>query len=105
MLVSSLTLAALAGVAVASPLRRNNLTEAPSVDLGYETHTASTNVRRILVPAKCISISADLSGSRLEATTSSQTSHTLSSLPVTCGSTPSGFPRGTARLSTKARQM
>lgn len=103
MLVSSLTLATLAGVAVASPtLRRNNLTEAPSVNLGYEVHTGTTNVRRIPVPGKCMAISADLLGSRLEATTSSPTSHTPSSLPVTYGSTPLAFRRGTALMLTPA---
>jgi hypothetical protein len=48
MLVRALTLAALTGAAVASLLRRNNVTQAPSVDLGYEIHTATTNVRSIL---------------------------------------------------------
>lgn len=43
MLVRALILAAITGVAVASPLRSNNQTEAPSVDLGYEIHTATTN--------------------------------------------------------------
>ncbi|KAG6363663.1 hypothetical protein INS49_008764 [Diaporthe citri] len=43
MLVSLLTLAALAGAAFGSPLRRNNLTDTPSVNLGYEIHTATTN--------------------------------------------------------------
>lgn len=102
MLVSSFTLAALAGAAMGSPLRRNNLTEAASVDLGYEIHTATTNVRRTPVPTSCITISADLSCSRLEATTSSPTSPTRSSLSVTCGSTPLAFLRGTALSSTMA---
>lgn len=102
MLVSSLTLVALAGVAVASPLTRNNLTEAQSVNLGYEIHTASTNVRNIPAPAKCMFVSADLLGSRLETTTSSPTSHSLSSLPVTCASIPSVFPWATVQPSTTA---
>lgn len=42
MFVRALTLAAITGTAVASPLRRNNQTETPSVDLGYEIHTAAT---------------------------------------------------------------
>jgi hypothetical protein len=46
MLVHALILAAITGPAVASP-KQSNLTEAPSVDLGYEIHTASTNVRSI----------------------------------------------------------
>ncbi|KAL1859819.1 hypothetical protein Daus18300_009409 [Diaporthe australafricana] len=43
MLANSLTLVALVGTALASPLRRNNLTDTPSVNLGYEIHTATTN--------------------------------------------------------------
>lgn len=102
MLISLFTLAALAGAAMGSPLRRDNLTEAASVDLGYEIHTATANVRRIPVPASCITISADLSCSRLEATTFSPTSPTRSSLPVTCGFAPLASLRGTALSSTTA---
>lgn len=43
MLVPALTLAAVTGAALASPLRRNNETGTLSVDLGYEIHTAATN--------------------------------------------------------------
>lgn len=53
MLVRALILAAITGVAVASPLRSNNQTEAPSVDLGYEIHTATTNVCKMPRTVKC----------------------------------------------------
>ncbi|KAK2597723.1 hypothetical protein N8I77_012488 [Diaporthe amygdali] len=43
MLTSSLTLAALFGIGVASPFKRSNLTDSPFVDLGYEIHTSTTN--------------------------------------------------------------
>ncbi|KAI3396190.1 hypothetical protein diail_393 [Diaporthe ilicicola] len=43
MLAKTLTLAALVGVSPASPSRRNNLTDTPLVNLGYEIHTATTN--------------------------------------------------------------
>lgn len=105
MLVRALTLAAITGAAVASTLRKNNQTEIPSVDLGYEIHTATTNVRRMARATKRTRITADVSDSHLERIMYSPTSHMRSSLRTTYGSTRLASLKGPTRSSTTAQQM